>query len=295
LSERGVRLANVEGRAVLVLGDGSVDVEERSGGAFPADPMEVLERWEAFREWAREQEPRDEDPDLDPVRLGPCVPRPRQVFAIGLNYRDHAEEAGLDIPDTPMVFTKFPSCLAGPYAEIVLTSDRVDWEVELVVVIGRQARGVDEGQALDYVAGYCVGQDISDRRLQFSDRPAQFSLGKSAAGYGPIGPELVSLDALDDPGSLVLSCEVGGERMQEGHTRDMIFGVPELVAYLSRYCTLEPGDLIFTGTPAGVGSVRTPRRYLAPGDIITSEIEGLGGLVNRCVAQRGPAPDGVTR
>jgi len=220
------------------------------------------------------------------VRLGPCVPRPQQVFGIGLNYRDHAAEAGLDIPETPMVFTKFPSCLTGPYCEIALTSDRVDWEVELVVVMGRQAHGVPQEKALDHVAGFCVGQDISDRRLQFSDRPAQFSLGKSATGYGPIGPEVVSLDALEDPGALALSCEVGGERMQEGHTRDMIFSVPELVAYLCRYCTLEPGDLIFTGTPAGVGSVRSPRRYLAPGDVITSEIEGLGGLVNRCVALR---------
>jgi 2-keto-4-pentenoate hydratase/2-oxohepta-3-ene-1,7-dioic acid hydratase in catechol pathway len=248
--------------------------------------MEVLDRWEAFSEWAREQEARKQDPELDPVSLGPCVPRPRQVFAIGLNYRDHAAEAGLDIPETPMVFTKFPSCLAGPYAEIVLSSDRVDWEVELVVVMGRRAYHLTPDQTLEHVAGYCVGQDISDRRLQFSDRPAQFSLGKSARGYGPIGPEVVSLDALEDPGGLALSCEVGGERMQEGHTRDMIFSVPELVAYLSRYCVLEPGDLIFTGTPSGVGSLRTPRRYLAAGDIITSEIEGLGGLVNRCVALR---------
>jgi 2,4-diketo-3-deoxy-L-fuconate hydrolase len=269
-----------------VIEDRCVDVEERSGGAFSADPMEVLGNWDAFSDWARRQEVREEDPDLDPVRLGPCAPRPQQVFGIGLNYRDHAAEAGLDIPETPMVFTKFPSCLSGPYCEIALTSDRVDWEVELVVVMGRQARGVAQEQALDTVAGFCVGQDISDRRLQFSDRPAQFSLGKSAPGYGPIGPEVVSLDALEDPGALVLSCEVGGERMQEGHTRDMIFSVPELVAYLSRYCTLEPGDLIFTGTPAGVGSVRSPRRYLAPGDVITSEIEGLGGLVNRCVALR---------
>jgi 2,4-diketo-3-deoxy-L-fuconate hydrolase len=279
-------LANVDGRAALVIEDRCVDVEERSGGAFCADPMEVLANWDAFSDWARGQEAREQDPDLDPVRLGPCVPRPQQVFGIGLNYRDHAAEAGLDIPETPMVFTKFPSCLSGPYCEIALTSDRVDWEVELVVVMGRQAHGVAPEQALDTVAGFCVGQDISDRRLQFSDRPAQFSLGKSATGYGPIGPEVVSLDALEDPGALVLSCEVGGERMQEGHTRDMIFSVPELVAYLSRYCTLEPGDLIFTGTPAGVGSVRSPRRYLAPGDVITSEIEGLGGLVNRCVALR---------
>ena len=165
-----------------------------------------------------------------------------------------------------------------------LASERVDYEVELVAVLGRRVRGIPESQALDALAGYCVGQDISDRALQFAGKPPQFSLGKSSDGFGPIGPALVSLDAFADPDDLELWCDVSGERRQHERTRDMIFPVGELVAYLSRFCTLEPGDLIFTGTPAGVGSVRRPRVYLAPGDVIESGIEGIGELRNRCVA-----------
>jgi 2-keto-4-pentenoate hydratase/2-oxohepta-3-ene-1,7-dioic acid hydratase in catechol pathway len=153
-----------------------------------------------------------------------------------------------------------------------------------VAVLGRAGRGIEESRALDHVAGYCVGQDISDRALQFADKPPQFSMGKSADTFGPIGPAVVTLDAFDDPDDLPLWCEVSGERLQEDRTRDMIFAVAELVAYLSRFCTLEPGDLNYTGTPSGVGSVRDPRRYLAPGDEITSGVDGVGILQNRCVA-----------
>jgi 2-keto-4-pentenoate hydratase/2-oxohepta-3-ene-1,7-dioic acid hydratase in catechol pathway len=166
---------------------------------------------------------------------------------------------------------------------VVLTGDRVDFEVELVVAIGRRGRRIGQAQASDHVAGYCVGQDISDRALQFADRPPQFSLGKSADTYGPIGPAVVSPDGLPDPDDLSIRCEVSGETMQEDRTSGMIFSVSELLEYLSRYCTLEPGDLVFTGTPAGVGSVREPRRYLKPGDVITSSIEGVGALRNRCL------------
>jgi 2-keto-4-pentenoate hydratase/2-oxohepta-3-ene-1,7-dioic acid hydratase in catechol pathway len=278
-----VRLVNLEGRAGLDLAGRVADVEGRSGGRFGADPMDALGRWSEFAEWAAGQTVREGDPVLEPERLGPCVPRPRAVFAIGLNYRDHAAEAGLEIPASPMVFTKFPSCLAGPRADVPLTSDRVDWEVELVLVMGRRAHRVSEAEALESVAGCCVGQDISDRRMQFSDRPPQFSLGKSATAFGPIGPAVVSLDAVGDPDDLELSCTLNGEVMQSSRTSEMIFPVRELVAYLSATCTLEPGDLVFTGTPAGVGSVREPRRYLSAGDVIESRIEGLGELRNRCV------------
>jgi 2-keto-4-pentenoate hydratase/2-oxohepta-3-ene-1,7-dioic acid hydratase in catechol pathway len=206
------------------------------------------------------------------------------VFAIGLNYRGHAAEAGLEVPKTPMVFTKFRTCLVGPRADVVLSSAWVDWEIELVVVMGRAGRRIPAERALEHVAGYCVGQDISDRRLQFADKPPQFSLGKSLDTFGPFGPAIVSLDAVRDPNDLHLTCDVSGERMQDARTSDMIFPVPELIAFLSARLPLEPGDLIFTGTPAGVGSTRSPRRYLREGDEIRSTIEGLGTLVNRCVA-----------
>lgn len=278
-----MRLANRGGRACLVDEEGrGADLAAASGGRFGPDPMQALAAWDALFDWAAGARPRGEEV-LAPDSLGPPVPRPRAVFAIGLNYRDHAEEAKLELPKAPLVFTKFPSCLSGPASDVLLFSDRVDYEAELVVVIGRAARDVPEERALGYVAGYCVGQDVSDRRLQFEGRPPQFSLGKSRESFGPIGPWLTSLDALAEPNDLAISCTVSGERMQASRTRELIFGVPALVAYLSRHCALEPGDLIFTGTPGGVGSLRVPPRYLVPGDVIESEIEGLGRLVNRCV------------
>jgi 2-keto-4-pentenoate hydratase/2-oxohepta-3-ene-1,7-dioic acid hydratase in catechol pathway len=278
-----IELANLAGRAQLVREGRLIDVQRRSSNALSADPHTLLADWQAFCDWAADQHASEQDPELDPARLSPCVPSPSQVFAIGLNYRDHATEAGLPLPQQPMVFTKFPSCLAGPRAEIPLTGERVDWEVELVVVIGSGGRDLAASQALRHVAGYCVGQDISDRRRQFADSPAQFSLGKSSPAFGPIGPTLVALQSIAQPLDLALTCAINGERIQDSRTSQMVFDVAQLVSYLSRYCCLRPGDLIFTGTPAGVGSVRSPRRYLAAGDVIRSEIEALGVLENRCV------------
>ena len=278
-----VRLANADGRAVLVVGDSIADVEQASGGRFPSDPMAALAQWDAFAGWAAGVGAGAATGALDETRLGPPVPRPAKVFAIGLNYKSHAEEAGLPLPGQPMVFTKFPNCLVGPRADVRLSSDYVDWEVELVVVVGRRARAISEAQALAHVAGYTVGQDISDRKLQFSDQPPQFSMGKSVDTFGPLGPALVSLDGVRDPNDLELTCDVGGERMQGARTSDMVFSVPQLIAHLSRYCTLDPGDVIFTGTPAGVGSAHKPRRYLKAGEEIVSTIESLGTLRNRCV------------
>lgn len=278
-----VRLANAQGRASLVVGEQLADVERASNGKFAADPMAVLAQWDAFVSWAAGVGAGAATGALDEAQLGPCVPRPSKVFAIGLNYKSHAEEGGLPLPRQPMVFTKFPNCLVGPRADVVLSSAYVDWEVELVVVIGRRAAKIAQAQVFEYVAGYCVGQDISDRKLQFSDQPPQFSMGKSIDTFGPIGPAVVSIEGLPDPNDLRLTCDVAGERMQDARSSDMVFSVPELVAYLSRFCTLDPGDIIFTGTPAGVGSVRTPRRYLQTGEAIVSVIEGIGTLVNRCV------------
>ena len=277
-----MRLVNVQGRAGLVVGEGVVDVERHSNGRFPADPMAALAVWDDLTSWGSGL--RAGDVPLDDATLGPPVPRPSKVFGIGLNYRSHAEEAGLEFPQTPLVFTKFPSCLVGPRADVVLSSATVDWEVELVVVIGRRGRHIAERDALAHVAGYCIGQDISDRRVQFADKPPQFSLGKSLDTFGPLGPAVVSLDEVRDPNDLALTCDVAGERMQDARTSGMIFGVPALVVFLASLCTLEPGDLIFTGTPSGVGAARSPRRYLQAGEEIVSAIEHLGTMRNRCVA-----------
>jgi 2-keto-4-pentenoate hydratase/2-oxohepta-3-ene-1,7-dioic acid hydratase in catechol pathway len=279
-----IRLANVGGRAALLVGNGMIDVARVSDGRFSSDPMAALADWEVFAAWARERGAADVTTAFAATDLGPPVPRPSKVFGIGMNYRDHAAEAKLEIPRAPVVFTKFPNCISAPHADVPLYSDRVDWEVELVVVIGRGGRRIAEQDALAHVAGFTVGQDVSDRRMQFADKPPQFSLGKSLDGYGPIGPAVVSLDAFRDPNDLALTCDVAGERMQDGRTGDMIFGVAALIAFLSRWCTLTPGDLIFTGTPAGVGSTREPRRYLRPGEEIVSAIESIGTMRNRCVA-----------
>jgi 2-keto-4-pentenoate hydratase/2-oxohepta-3-ene-1,7-dioic acid hydratase in catechol pathway len=279
-----VRLVNAAGRAGVLVDGALVDVERGSSGRFGPDLMQAFARWDELRSWA--EGVRAGAGDAPPVEtaLGPCVPRPAKVFGIGLNYKSHAAESRMELPKQPLVFTKFPNCLVGPHAEVVLTSERVDYEVELVAVIGRGGRRIDEARAVAHVAGYCVGQDISDRALQFADKPPQFSIGKSADTFGPIGPAVVSLDAFADPDDLPLWCDVSGERLQQDRTSNLIFPVAELVAYLSRFCTLEPGDLIFTGTPAGVGSTRDPRRYLAPGDVIESGIDGIGRLRNRCIA-----------
>jgi len=280
-----IRLANAKGRASLIVGDGLVDVERSSDRKFSADPMAVVADWEAFRGWAAGVGAGAATGAVNESELGPPIPRPAKVFAIGLNYKSHAQEAGLPLPSKPMVFTKFPNCLVGPRADVVLSSGYVDWEVELVVVLGRRAHKVPESRVFDYLAGYCVGQDISDRRLQFSDTPPQFSMGKSIDTFGPLGPAVVSIDAFADPNDLRLTCDVAGERMQDARTNDMVFGVAPLVAYLSSLCTLDPGDIIFTGTPSGVGSARDPRRYLKAGEEIVSTIDGVGTLRNRCVVE----------
>jgi 2,4-didehydro-3-deoxy-L-rhamnonate hydrolase len=220
------------------------------------------------------------------VTLDAPVPRPRQVFGIGLNYRDHADEAGMALPSAPMVFTKFPSCIVGPTAEIPLSGTTVDWEVELVVVLGAEVSGMAAADAWGAVAGLTLGQDISDRTVQMGGQPAQFSLGKSFAAYGPTGPAMVSIDAFADLDDIGLWCDVDGERMQDGRTTDLIFGVPALIAYLSSICRLYPGDLVFTGTPSGVGLGRG--RFLAEGELLTSGAEVIGDLSNRCVAGSAP-------
>ena len=218
------------------------------------------------------------------IDLDPPVEHVRMVWAIGLNYRDHAAESGVAAPSSPAVFTKFPTCLTGPSATIELPSASVDWEVELVAVIGRLADHVAEEKAWAHVAGLTVGQDISERAVQLAGPVPQFSLGKSFPGFGPIGPWVVTVDEFANPDDLALRCELDGRVLQDGRTKDMIFSVPELVARLSAVCPLLPGDLIFTGTPPGVGMARTPPQFLRPGGTLVSSIEGIGELRNPLVA-----------
>ncbi len=275
-----MKLANHDGRAVLVFDDSIADVAEASEHRFGPDPMSVFGDWTAFVDFAAGV--RSGNAPLVEADLRCPVPSPRQVFAIGLNYRSHAEESGMAVPTVPATFTKFPASLAGPFDDIEIVGGSVDWEVELVVVIGTRADRVSEADAWSHAAGLTVGQDISDRALQFA-AGAQFSLGKSRRGYGPMGPWLVTLDEVSTPDDLGLGCSVDGEVVQEARTSDLIFSVPQLIAELSGVLPLLPGDVIFTGTPAGVGFVREPPRSLQPGNVLETWVEGIGTIRNRCV------------
>ncbi len=281
-----MRIANLSGRLVLITADeAAVDVGQASDGRFGPDPQAVYDAWDAFASWARTADLSAATP-FAAEDLGPPVPRPRQMFAIGLNYSDHAAESGFQVPDAPtVIFTKWVSCLTGPVTEVVLPDGgHTDWEVELVAVIGRLARNVSEADAWDHVAGLTVGQDLSERIGQLAGPSPQFSLAKSLPGFGPMGPWLVSPDDLDDRDDLELACSINGEQMQKGRTRDLVLSVPAMVSALSRQLRLLPGDVLFTGTPAGVGIGRDPQRWLAPGDELVSYISGIGELRQRFVA-----------
>jgi 2-keto-4-pentenoate hydratase/2-oxohepta-3-ene-1,7-dioic acid hydratase in catechol pathway len=207
------------------------------------------------------------------------------VIGVGLNYTDHAREAGSPLPTVPLLFTKFPSAIAGPDAVVELSGSSVDWEVELVVVIGREAARVPQAEAWRFVAGLTVGQDISDRQVQLQGSNPQYSFGKSFRNYAPIGPVLVTPDEFEDVDQLSLKCWIGDELVQDGTSGDLVFSIPELVEYISAEMTLYPGDLIFTGTPAGVGLGMTPQRFLTDGDVITSSISGIGSMTNKVRAR----------
>jgi 2-keto-4-pentenoate hydratase/2-oxohepta-3-ene-1,7-dioic acid hydratase in catechol pathway len=261
---------------VLVVDDGVIDVATASGGSLPADPQLLYEQWDAVRALA--DRVKGADAPLDRKRLLAPVPRPRQVFAIGLNYAAHAAEAGLETPTFPPTFTKFPTCLTGPDATVELPSEFVDWEIELVVVIGAHAYEVAEGDGWSHVAGLTVGQDLSERIVQTRPPAPQFSLGKSFPGFGRTGPWIVTPDEFVNPDDLALECTLNGEEVQKSRTSDLIFGVDALINRLSSITPLLPGDLIFTGTPSGVGGTRKPPRFLAPGDELVSTIEDIGTI-----------------
>jgi 2-keto-4-pentenoate hydratase/2-oxohepta-3-ene-1,7-dioic acid hydratase in catechol pathway len=277
----GFRLANVDGRAALVTGNDYVDLETISGGSLSSDPMAALQRPEQLAALAARLGDASPTGSLDDATLLSPVPRPRNVFAIGLNYRDHAAESNMESPSTPLVFTKFPSCICAPNSTIELRSDFVDYEVEMVVVIGPGGKDIAEADAWNHVAGLTVGQDVSDRRMQFAANPPHFGLAKSFDTYGPIGPVIVSVDEVGDSDDLAITCSVNGDVRQNASTSGLIFGVPTLINHLSHVTTLAAGDLIFTGTPAGVGG--STGNFLADGDLIESTIAGIGTITNRCI------------
>ncbi len=222
---------------------------------------------------------------LAEVTLRAPLTAPQKILAIGLNYADHARESGMEPPKAPVTFTKFPNSIIGPGEAIryrTADSAEVDYEVELAAVIGRRARDVSEADALGYLAGYTVCNDVSARDAQFAD--GQWVRGKSFDTFCPLGPWLVPADEVPDPQSLGIRCRVNGVALQDSTTKEMIFGVAELVSYLSRFLTLEPGDIIATGTPFGVGFARTPPVYLLDGDVVECEVDGIGTLTNPVVA-----------
>jgi 2-keto-4-pentenoate hydratase/2-oxohepta-3-ene-1,7-dioic acid hydratase in catechol pathway len=282
-----MRIGTIAGRSVIISRDRAIDVGTVSGGRFGPEPFRVFDEWSEFIGWVT-------DLDLD---RAPCVrfveqqleapsPEPRQVFAIGLNYSEHAAEAGVSPPEgleVPPTFTKFRSSLSGPFTILTLPSLSVDWEVELVAVIGASADGVSAEDAWGHVAGLTVGQDFSERDIQRLGPVPQFSMAKSFPGFGPTGPWLVTPDEFPDPTDLELECLINGEIVQKTRTTAMIVPVAGLIARLSAVCSLFPGDVIFTGTPSGVGAARTPERYLKAGDEIVSRVRGIGELRQVCV------------
>ncbi|HLM38938.1 MAG TPA: fumarylacetoacetate hydrolase family protein [Microvirga sp.] len=225
-------------------------------------------------------------------RLGPCVGQVRNFIAIGLNYADHAAETGAPIPAEPIIFNKAPSCIVGPNDDVIIPrgSQKTDWEVELAIVIGERASYVGANESLEFVAGYCVCNDVSEREYQL-ERGGTWTKGKGCPTFGPLGPWLVTKDEVPDPQNLSMWLDVNGERMQNGSTRTMIFNVAKIVSYVSHFMILEPGDVITTGTPPGVGMGMKPQRFLKAGDVVSLGIEGLGEQRQQVVAFESNPPD----
>ena len=223
----------------------------------------------------------------DPGRIGSCLSSVPNFFCIGLNYALHAKESGMDAPAEPIIFSKATSALSGPNDDVIIprTSEKGDWEVELGVVIGKTALYVSEEDALDYVAGYCTINDVSERSFQI-ERGGQWIKGKSAPTFGPTGPYLVTADEVGDPQNLRVTLKLNGDTVQDSNTSDMIFSVREIVSYMSSFMELRPGDIIATGTPSGVGMGMKPQRFLRPGDVMEVEVEGLGAQKQTAVAAK---------
>ena len=283
-----MRLANVGGRATIVVDGRAVDVERAGDGRLGADPMLLsdLAHHDALRAIAASADP-SAWPELDEASLLAPVPRPPKGFGVALNYRSHAIESGRELPTEPHLFGKMENCVCGPFDDIVVPEgrDMIDYETEVVIVFGRECSKATEADAWSYLAGVTAGQDISDRGEQFRPPVKQFTIAKTYDTFGPIGPYLVTPDELDDPDAIGLLGKVDGEIVQSGSTDDLIFSVPYLVAWLSRYITFRPGDLVWTGTPGGVGEARTPQLFLRDGMVVETTVEGVGTMRNRVVTR----------
>ena len=293
-----LRLCVLDGRAHAVVavdagGGRALDLEHATAGRLPADPMACYAGWAQVRAGAGVVLTDAASPNphatvraatrpFSNAELDNPSPRPSQVFAVGINYRAHAAEMGNPVPQVPLIFGKWQSAIAAPHAPLRVPGDTCDFEAELVVVVGAGGRDLPEARGWDAVAGLCVGQDLSDRTLQYAGSPPQFGLGKSRAGFAPYGPWVTDAAGLASRDDLAIGCRVSGETMQASRTSDMVFGVAAVVSYLSSVVELRPGDVIFTGTPPGVGAGRTPKRFLRAGDMIETTVESLGTITTRC-------------
>jgi 2,4-diketo-3-deoxy-L-fuconate hydrolase len=258
--------------------DTSSVVNDYNEEFFSSDGLQKLQEWASTSA--------DDAEQVNAAhRIGSPIARPSKMICIGLNFSDHAEETGAEAPKEPVIFSKATSALTGPFDNIVIPkgSEQTDWEVELAVVIGKHASYVSESEAEDYVAGYVLHNDVSERSFQ-KDRGGQWTKGKSADTFAPLGPFMATKDEIHDINNLAMWLTVNGEKMQDGNTSNLIFNVPHVVSYLSHFMSLLPGDVISTGTPAGVGMGMSPEKYLKPGDIVELGIDGLGSSKQNVVA-----------
>ena len=273
--------ANINNRSALVQGEAFFDLSTITNGAVSSDPMKAIQNSDLLHHYATHLDDYESSGLIAEANVSAPIPQPRNSFGVGLNYQLHVEEAASKTPNTPMVFTKFPSSICGPTDAVIMRSDECDYEGELLVVIGKDGKDIPDEEAWSYVLGLSVGQDFSDRGIQYKDQPAQFNLGKSFDTFGPTGPYLVSTDSFADPNDLQIVTTVNGEVRQNDRTSNMIFDIPTLISYISSITSLTAGDIIFSGTPEGVGFRNGS--FLKDGDIVETTIEGIGTMRNRCV------------
>ena len=273
--------ANINNRSALVQGEAFFDLSTITNGDVSSDPMKAIQNSDLLHHYATQLDDYESSGLIAEANVSAPIPQPRNSFGVGLNYQLHVEEAASKTPNTPMVFTKFPSSICGPTDDVIMRSDECDYEGELLVVIGKDGKDIPNEEAWSHVLGLSIGQDFSDRGIQYKDQPAQFNLGKSFDTFGPTGPYLVSTDSFSDPNDLQIVTTVNGEVRQNDRTANMIFDIPTLISYISSITSLAAGDIIFSGTPEGVGFRNGS--FLKDGDIVETTIEGIGTMRNRCV------------